>query len=169
MFKPDMKSAPPREEALFEAAAHLSGLARAAFLDQACAHDAALRQRLAARLAAHLLAEGIPPNQAAAAMLAPTIDLPEPVTDEAVGMTLGRYKLREKLGEGAARSGPGPLWQCPRSAGHFRDRGHEPICRSLLLGGCHQPCPGRGRSRGLPATLPDRRAPFRFDGRGTSG
>ena len=41
-----MKSEPPREEALFQAAAQLTGSSRAAFLDQACATDAALRQRL---------------------------------------------------------------------------------------------------------------------------
>jgi tetratricopeptide (TPR) repeat protein len=44
----DMKPAPQREEALFQAAAQLDGAARAAFLDNACRGDAGLRTRLEA-------------------------------------------------------------------------------------------------------------------------
>ncbi len=95
-----MKSEPPREEALFQAAAQLTGSSRAAFLDQACASDAALRQRLEALLAAHEASVGVLADEPAREVLAPTLDLPEPAPDEAVGMTLGRYKLRERLGEG---------------------------------------------------------------------
>jgi hypothetical protein len=48
----DMKSEPNREEALFQAAAQLSGAERAFFLDGACYGDSALRLRLEALLAA---------------------------------------------------------------------------------------------------------------------
>ena len=95
-----MKSEPPREEALFQAASQLTGSSRAAFLDQACASDVALRQRLEALLAAHDAPTGFPDGEPVREPLAPTIALPEPVADEAVGQTLGSYKLREKLGEG---------------------------------------------------------------------
>lgn len=90
-----------REEALFRAAVELGpGTARQVFLDQACAGDAALRQRLEALLAAH--------DQPATVLDAPTeparptlkLDLaPEPA-DDAEGQTIGRYKLLEKVGEG---------------------------------------------------------------------
>lgn len=92
-----MKPEPPREEALFQAANQLTGPARAAFLAQACADDAALRQRLEALLAAHEASVGVLGDESVQTI---TLALPEPVPDETVGMTLGRYKLREKLGEG---------------------------------------------------------------------
>ena len=95
-----MKPAPQREEALFQAANQLTGPARAMFLDGACHGDPALRQRLEALLAAHEASAGVLGDEPVREVLAPTLDLPEPVPDEAVGMTLGRYKLREKLGEG---------------------------------------------------------------------
>lgn len=50
-----MKPAPQREEALFQAAAQVSGEERASFLDSACRGDPALRQRLDVRLAFHEL------------------------------------------------------------------------------------------------------------------
>ena len=48
----DMKPAPQREEALFQAVAQLTGAERAAFLNGACHGDPALRQRMEALLAA---------------------------------------------------------------------------------------------------------------------
>ncbi len=48
-----MSPTPEREEALFQAVVFLNGPARAAFLDQACAGDAALQKRLVTLLAAH--------------------------------------------------------------------------------------------------------------------
>jgi len=95
-----MPPSPSSEEALFRAASELPpGATRRVFLDQACAGDAALRQRLDALLAAHeapdeLLAPAEP--QAKATM---KLDLPD-APDEAVGQTLGRYKLLERVGEG---------------------------------------------------------------------
>jgi len=50
-----MTPASEREEALFQAAAQLPGSERAAFLDQHCAGEPALRQRLEALLDAYEL------------------------------------------------------------------------------------------------------------------
>ncbi len=101
---------PLPEEALFQAAAQLSGAQREAFLSAACRDDCPLRQRLEALLAAHeqtdaLLAtepygaghrsEGSPP-QARSTIKIEVADAP----DEAVGQTTGRYKLLQKIGEG---------------------------------------------------------------------
>jgi serine/threonine protein kinase len=89
-----------REEALFRAAIELSpGAARQAFLDQACAGDPALRQRLEALVAAHDQPDEGLPAAASAAKATVKLDLPD-APDEAVGQTLGRYKLLERLGEG---------------------------------------------------------------------
>jgi serine/threonine protein kinase len=90
----------PREEALFRAAVELPpGAARRAFLDQACAGDAALHQRLDLLLAAHDAPDALLPETGPAVKATLKIDLPE-APDEAVGQTLGRYKLMERLGEG---------------------------------------------------------------------
>src|SRR4030095_9829233 len=98
----DMKPAPEREEALFQAVAQLSGAERAAFLNGACHGDPALRQRIEALLAAHdtedsLLAE--PPTAKGRAATI-KLDLADEPADAAVGVMIGRYKLLEKLGEG---------------------------------------------------------------------
>ncbi len=90
-----------REEALFRAAVELApDAARRALLDQACAGDSALRQRLEALLSAHdepdkLIATGVPLAKATM-----KVEFPEDQPDEAVGQTLGRYKLLERVGEG---------------------------------------------------------------------
>ena len=95
-----IRSEPQREEALFQAASQLAAPERAVFLNGACHGDPALRQRLEALLAAHEAPARVLGDGPAREVLAPTIALPEPVADEAVGATLGRYKLREKIGEG---------------------------------------------------------------------
>ncbi|MCC7374299.1 MAG: serine/threonine protein kinase [Verrucomicrobiales bacterium] len=85
-------------ESFFAAAIDRPVAERASFLDGACRGDAALRARVESLLAAH---------DSAANPLAtrvdtdPAIQLPfTEVPDEAVGQTLGRYRLLEKLGEG---------------------------------------------------------------------
>src|ERR1043166_759722 len=94
-----MPSRQEREEALFRAAAELPpGPVRQAFLDQAC-DDPALRHRLEALLAAHEQPDSS--LDKAAPALSPTLKLELPdVEDEAVGETIDRYKLLEKVGEG---------------------------------------------------------------------
>src|SRR5436190_3858262 len=94
-----MKTETQRETALFQAAAQLEGSARVSFLDSACQGDAALRQRLAARLATHQqpdggLADALPADAATL-----QIEFADPPV-EGVGQNIGRYKILEKLGEG---------------------------------------------------------------------
>lgn len=88
-----------REETLFALALEKPADKRPAFLDVMCEGDSALRQRLEALLAAH------DETNAALATAAPDVkatmklefaDAP----DEAVGQTLRRYKLLERVGEG---------------------------------------------------------------------
>ncbi len=88
---------PNREEALFAAALEQPPAHRAAFLNGACLGDAALRARVESLLAAHDATAN-----PLATQLAPTMKLEfaEEPADEAVGQTLGRYKLLEKVGEG---------------------------------------------------------------------
>ena len=72
---------------------------RAAWLDAECDGDAALRQRLEALLAAHEQPETLLTTQADSGRPTIKLDLAD-APDEAVGQTLGRYKLLEKVGEG---------------------------------------------------------------------
>src|SRR5665213_1980079 len=94
-----MSSPQNREEALFQAAAQLAGADRASFLSGACLGDVALRQRLDALLAAHDAPDELSPKDKPAAKVTMKIEIAE-APDEAVGQTLGRYKLMERLGEG---------------------------------------------------------------------
>src|SRR5271154_2103757 len=98
-FKPDMPSPQNREEALFQAAVQLTGAERATFLNGACLGDDALRQRLEALLAAHDAPDELLPKGAPAVVATRKL-APPAAPDEAVGQTLGRYKLMERLGEG---------------------------------------------------------------------
>src|SRR5258706_7742447 len=99
-----------REAALFALAIEKPAAERAGFLDAVCGADASLRQRLEALLAAHEQADGVLPTQAETARLRseasarqawPTqAEFADEPPDEAVGQSIGRYKLLEKIGEG---------------------------------------------------------------------
>ncbi|MGD0615650.1 MAG: serine/threonine-protein kinase, partial [Verrucomicrobiota bacterium] len=94
-----MPSPQQREEALFAIALTKPAAERAGWLDRECGGDPALRRRLDALLAAHDGPDESLPTDAPAAKATMKLDLPD-APDEAVGQTLGRYKLMERLGEG---------------------------------------------------------------------
>jgi serine/threonine protein kinase/WD40 repeat protein len=95
-----MTDLPERELALFSAARQLPPAQRAAYLDQACAGDAALRQRIVELLRAGDEAGGFLQSPAA---LAPgpggTVRLPG-LPEAKPGDRIGRYKLLQQIGEG---------------------------------------------------------------------
>ena len=101
-----MNSNQTHEQSLLQAALALeSAVDREAFLNAACANNPALRQRLRELVEASGEAESFfqePPLKHAGleqGALAATVPL-EPLPDEAPGERIGRYKLREKIGEG---------------------------------------------------------------------
>ena len=84
---------------LFAAALEMPADKRPALLDAMCVGDPALRQRLETLLAAHEKADEVSAKGAAAVVATIKLDLPD-AEDEAVGQTIGRYKVLEKVGEG---------------------------------------------------------------------
>ena len=90
---------PTREEALFALALEKPAAERITFLKLICGSDEALLKRLEALLAAHEQPETLLATQADAARPTIKLDLAD-APDEAVGQTLGRYKLLERVGEG---------------------------------------------------------------------
>src|SRR5262249_25540037 len=73
-------------------------------LDVACAGKPELRQRIESLLAASLQAEDFfrrnaPPSQPLAPSPESAVTVAQPIS-EAIGPVIGRYQLREKLGEG---------------------------------------------------------------------
>ena len=95
-----MTPAQQREEAMFAAALAKPLAERVAFLDGACHGDPALRTRLEALLAAHEEPDESLATKTEAARPTLKIEMAEEPPDEAVGQTLGRYKLLERVGEG---------------------------------------------------------------------
>ncbi|MBI1913560.1 MAG: tetratricopeptide repeat protein [Planctomycetes bacterium] len=85
------------ERSIFEAAIDKgSPQERAAYLDQACGSNAALRREVEALLAAHDRLGRFPP---AAGAPSPVATVAEPLT-ERPGTVIGPYKLLEQIGEG---------------------------------------------------------------------
>jgi hypothetical protein len=102
-----MNVPPNREVALFSAALELDASQRAAYLDEACADDPALRQRLEELLRVHEEAITFLESRAPAVQGSPTgAEVPDatirvsisPV--EKAGDRIGRYKLLQQIGEG---------------------------------------------------------------------
>ncbi len=95
-----------RELAVFSAARRLPAGKRAAYLDQTCAGDAALRQRVEELLRASEDAEGFLQEPAPgaqrpeAAPSGPTMVLSIATQGEKAGDRIGHYKLLQQIGEG---------------------------------------------------------------------
>src|SRR6185436_15394200 len=102
MNKPTMPSAQEREAALFALALEKPAAERVAFLEVVCGEDKSLRQRLETLLAAHDQPDELSGGDAGKPTVQATrkIEFVEHPADEAVGQTLGRYKLLERVGEG---------------------------------------------------------------------
>src|SRR6266478_4649876 len=104
-----MTNPPDREMAVFSAARRLPGTQHAAYLDEACAGDAALRQRVEELLQAGEEAGAFLQEPAAGAQRPSEAAGPSnagatlPITlapSEKAGDRIGRYKLLQQLGEG---------------------------------------------------------------------
>jgi serine/threonine protein kinase len=105
------------ERDLFSAALEIEDPAeRAAWLNQACAADAALRQRVAALVDAHKPTSSFLERPAAG--LVATID--EPPLTERLGTWIGPYKLLQQIGEG----GMGVVYMAEQT---------EPVRRKVAL------------------------------------
>jgi WD40 repeat protein/serine/threonine protein kinase len=90
---------PTREEALIALALTKPAAERAVWLDRECGDDRGLRQRLESLLAARDEPDDPLATGAPGAVATLKRDFPD-APDEAVGQTLGRYKLLEMVGEG---------------------------------------------------------------------
>ena len=93
-----MNSSP--EELLFALALTKPVGKRTAWLDRECGGDRVLRARLDILLAAHEQPDDLLATKVEAERPTIKLDLADESTDEAVGQTLGRYKLLERVGEG---------------------------------------------------------------------
>jgi serine/threonine protein kinase/tetratricopeptide (TPR) repeat protein len=94
-----MTNPPNPEVAILNAALELRPAERTAYLDQACAGDAALRRQVEALLQAHAHAEGFLDAPPAGLDFKRTVKLNVPLTEKP-GDKIGRYKLLQQIGEG---------------------------------------------------------------------
>jgi len=92
-----MTEVPDRELAVFSAARRLPREQRAAYLDEACAGDAALRQRVEELLQASEAVGAFLENPESRPGV--TVRLPI-IPTEKPGDQIGRYKLLQQIGEG---------------------------------------------------------------------
>jgi serine/threonine protein kinase/Tfp pilus assembly protein PilF len=92
-----MSDAGNREVEIFSRAVHLPAGEQAAYLDRACGGDAPLRRQVESLLAAHTEAGDFMQQPARAH---PARTRPEPVVAERPGNRIGRYQLRQQIGEG---------------------------------------------------------------------
>src|SRR6202162_102683 len=116
-----MPNQPSREEHVFIAALQLATREeRAAYLKNARAGDAALRQRVEALLQAHDQAGNSPdPDVTVKSAPAPNPPVAEPLTEKP-GDRIGRYKLLQEIGEG----GMGSVWMAEQE---------QPVRRRVAL------------------------------------
>jgi serine/threonine protein kinase/WD40 repeat protein len=95
-----MPDLPERELVVFSAARRLPHSERAAYLDQACAGDTALRQRVEELLQASEEAGGFLESPAAVLPGPDAPSRPAPAPAQKPGDRIGRYKLLQQIGEG---------------------------------------------------------------------
>src|SRR5690349_10036762 len=93
-----MSDTPDSEIAILNAALALSPDSRAAYLDQVCADDLALRKRLEELIQAHAQAEDFLQTPSIR-NVRKTVQL-DLSPSEKPGDTIGRYKLLQQIGEG---------------------------------------------------------------------
>ncbi len=94
-----MSELPNSEVAILNAVLELPAGHRAAYLDQACAGDSALRQQVEALLQAHDQAEGFLEAPPAGLDFQRIVQVNIPPTEK-TGDKIGRYKLLQEIGEG---------------------------------------------------------------------
>src|SRR5258707_1349260 len=94
-----MSEQPSQEVAILNAALELRATERSAYLDTACAGNAALRQQVEALLHAHEQAESFLEEPPAGLDFKRTVLVNIPLTEKP-GDKIGRYKLLQQIGEG---------------------------------------------------------------------